>query len=122
MAFQLQDDLLDSFGDVHVFGKKIGGDIKSNKKTFLLIKALELAQNVEKETLEALLLDRAIEDDEKIEKVLGIYRSLNIEKQTQNKIQHYYQLAQENIAAVKVPDKKKQVILEFAEDLMLRVK
>jgi geranylgeranyl diphosphate synthase type II len=65
LAFQLQDDLLDVYGDVNVFGKKIGGDIVANKKTFMLIKALEIAKGEELSTLKNLLADKNIEREEK---------------------------------------------------------
>ncbi|MFV0604243.1 MAG: polyprenyl synthetase family protein [Niabella sp.] len=77
LAFQVQDDYLDSFGDVEKFGKQIGGDIRANKKTFLLIKALETANPSQKQELDALLVSNS---DDKVEKVLQLYKDCKIDE------------------------------------------
>ena len=78
LAFQLQDDYLDSYGDVKVFGKKIGGDILANKKTFLLIKALELSDSKNTDKLLSLIERNDIKDELKISQVLEIYNETNV--------------------------------------------
>lgn len=93
MAFQLQDDLFDSMGNELTFGKKIGGDIVSNKKTFLLIKTLALADIKQKNELLKWITTEKFNAEVKIESVLTIYKQLNIEKITQEKIKNYYQNA-----------------------------
>jgi len=80
LAFQLQDDLLDSFGMQESFGKKIGGDIIANKKTFLSIKALELAPDQLKQEFTGWLNKKEFNPSEKINTVLNIYNQLNIKE------------------------------------------
>ena len=91
LAFQLQDDLLDTFGDQKTFGKRIGGDIIANKKTYLLIKALETSSDkTQKELLEWLHKKKFVTDD-KIKAVTAIYSQLQIQELTQQKIDFYFQ-------------------------------
>ena len=78
LAFQIQDDLLDIYGDVKIFGKIPGGDIISNKKTFLLVKALEIASVEQAKQLHELFNLKEIEPDVKVQKVMDIYEQLNI--------------------------------------------
>jgi len=85
LAFQLQDDLLDSFGTQESFGKKIGGDILANKKTFLSIKALEKAPESLKHELKSWMKKTEFNPAEKISRVLNIYNQLNIKDLTQHK-------------------------------------
>lgn len=91
LAFQLQDDYLDVYGDAETFGKKIGGDILNNKKTYMLISALSMAEGATKERLQALLAGKA--DDEKIAQVTAIYGDLGIDKIAREKIAEYSQKA-----------------------------
>ena len=91
LAFQLQDDYLDVYGDAKTFGKKIGGDILNNKKTYMLISALSMAEGTTKERLHALLVGKA--DDEKIAQVTAIYGELGIDKIAREKIAEYSQKA-----------------------------
>ena len=91
LAFQLQDDYLDVYGDAETFGKKIGGDILNNKKTYMLISALTMAEGETKERLKALLNGEA--NDEKIVQVTGIYSELGIDKIAREKIAEYSQKA-----------------------------
>lgn len=91
LAFQLQDDYLDVYGDAKTFGKKIGGDILNNKKTYMLISALALAGGQTKERLQTLL--SANPDDEKIRQVTAIYGELGIDKIAREKISEYSQKA-----------------------------
>ena len=85
----MQDDLLDTFGDENEFGKKIGGDIVANKKTYLLIKALETAQEPEKRALMDWLMAENFNAKEKIDAVKAIFDNLNVRKITSDLIQSY---------------------------------
>lgn len=91
LAFQLQDDYLDVYGDAKTFGKKIGGDILNNKKTYMLISALSMATGATKERLNNLLAGKA--DDEKIAQVTAIYGELGIDKIAREKISEYSRMA-----------------------------
>ena len=120
LAFQLQDDLLDSFGDQAVFGKKIGGDIKANKKTFLLIKALERADKTTKNEL-LNWLETAAPDDEKVKAILGIYNRLNIKEITQRKIDEYFKSCSDILRAINVETEKKENLREISNIMLNRV-
>ena len=121
MAFQLQDDYLDVFGDFNVFGKKIGGDIISNKKTFLLISALCLAENETLELLETTLADKNIEDDKKIKIVTEIYIKLGVDKLSTKKMKGFLDNAFVYLDKVNVSKDKKQELIKFAISLSDRV-
>jgi len=120
LAFQLQDDLLDSFGDVNVFGKKIGGDILANKKTFLLINALNHDDNQFKNELINLLNNKNIESEDKIAKVFNIYNKLNIKQITEQKIDYYFKNANQYIEKIETNISKKQDLLLFVNELYNR--
>ena len=89
LAFQLQDDLLDAYGDVSVFGKQTGTDIKDNKKTYLYLSALKEGDKTQKETLQRLFKTTPENPDEKIRTVIGIYDSLNIKALVEKDIEMY---------------------------------
>lgn len=101
IGFQLKDDLLDVYGDASTFGKQVGGDILANKKTFLLIRALEKAEGKTKKELEKLLIDKSISDKAKIEGVTNIYNQLEIKEETEILIQTYFDQAIESLYKVK---------------------
>ncbi len=103
LAFQLKDDLLDVFGSIESFGKQIGGDILSNKKTFLFLKAMQVADIKQKIQLEKLYSAEASE--KKIELIKGIFTKLNIEKHTVDLMKAYYTKAIKHLDAVNVQDK-----------------
>ena len=86
MAFQLQDDLLDAFGDEKTFGKPIGTDIKDNKKTFLFLKAIEHGNDEERRILNDWFAQTPTDNSEKIATVLNIYNQLEIKKHTEQEI------------------------------------
>ncbi|RZT97350.1 geranylgeranyl diphosphate synthase type II [Ancylomarina subtilis] len=120
MAFQLQDDMLDTFGDEAVFGKKIGGDILCNKKTFLLIKAQELANA---KTKAELLQWMSLEDynpEEKITAVKNIYEELNVRDLAQIEIDKYFELCLDYLASVKVDEEKKENLTLLVKRLINR--
>lgn len=120
VAFQLQDDLLDVYGDPEVFGKKIGGDILCNKKTYMLIKALNRSDDKQLKELNRWLNDVNCQPAEKIEAVTGIYNQLSIRNVCENKMLEYYTLAMESLAAVAVAEERKKELKNLAKMLMYR--
>ena len=121
LAFQLKDDLLDVYGNESNFGKKIGGDILCNKKTYLLIHALKKAAGKDAEELNYWLNnnDEALEE-EKIAAVTAIYDRLDIRKICEEKMECYYQEASESLEKVQVADDKKEELRKLAAKLMSR--
>jgi len=122
MAFQLQDDLLDTFGDTNLFGKNIGGDITANKKTYLAIKAFELADEQTRKTLEYWYASTRFDRIEKVKAVYQIFEQLNIQKITREKMEHFFRLAVDSLEKVNVKEEKKKGLLELAKQLMNREK
>ena len=120
MAFQLKDDLLDVYGDTATFGKKIGGDILCNKKTFLLIKALEGADSRQLAQLNAWLDRTAYDPEEKVKAVTALYDEIGVKAISESKIAEYTRLAVAELDAVDVPQEKKQGLREMMNALMYR--
>ena len=120
MAFQLQDDLLDTFGDQNEFGKNIGGDICLNKKTFLLINALKIARDEQLTELEKWISATHFDKSEKIERVRRIYVNLGIAEITKDKIDSYFQVFQQKWEQLNVNKQKKECLLVVANKLMSR--
>ncbi len=120
LAFQLQDDYLDAYGDIHVFGKKIGGDIVANKKTFLLVNALETADKEIAEELQHLMKNTDIDEEQKIKAVLGIFNKLNVDSLLKEKMVSYYNKAMEAIENLSIGQERTFVLKEFAGKLMNR--
>ena len=120
IAFQLQDDILDVYGDPEKFGKKVGGDIISNKKTYLLIKALELAKDQDAKTLELWLQQTNFDTTEKVEAVKGIYNRLNIRQIAEEAMQQHATKALQALENIDVAPENKSILLGFAEMLMAR--
>lgn len=120
MAFQLQDDLLDVFGNEDVFGKQIGGDILSNKKTYLLIKALETDSTNLKQELKYWLEVKDFNPEEKIKAVKAIYEQLNVRKFSQEKIDDYFALCLEYLDKVDVIAENKKELYSLVKGLVNR--
>ncbi|WP_461533782.1 polyprenyl synthetase family protein [Sinomicrobium sp.] len=120
IAFQLQDDYLDAFGDEKTFGKKIGGDIAENKKTFLYIKALERLDSEDAQLLRDLYELNPADSDEKIRTVKDLFRSSGIPEIVRDEIRSYTQKAFDCISPLKVEDSNKQMLLDFGSTLMTR--
>lgn len=120
LAFQLQDDYLDVYGDVNVFGKQIGGDIIANKKTFMLIKARQLAKETKAEQLEQLLSDKDIDRDKKISEVTNLYNKLNIKEVVQKRILEFTEIALDQLDKVSVENSKKMELKNLAGKLINR--
>ena len=119
IAFQIKDDWLDVYGNPEVFGKKTGGDILCNKKTFLLVNALETAKNEDKETL-FYWLGNTTQPDEKINAIRQLYDKLSINEKTQNELQNYYNKAIDALQKVSVETKRKKVLEDIAGNLINR--
>ena len=120
IAFQLQDDLLDVFGDPDKFGKQIGGDIISNKKTFLYLKAIEIGTTEQKTELNELFGSIETDNSEKIDIVTRIYNDLSIQYQTETAMAGYYDSAISFLDKINVPEDRKLPLRNFANRLMIR--
>ena len=120
LAFQLKDDLLDVYGNEASFGKKIGGDILSNKKTYLLIHALNLAKGSVAEQLTCWLSASEFKSEEKIAAVTNIYNSLGVQKICEDKMLCFYEKAIASLEKVSIEVNKKHELRKLAEKLMSR--
>lgn len=120
LAFQLQDDFLDVYGDPAVFGKKIGGDILCNKKTFMLITALSLAEVEDKETLLNWLRATDYVAEEKIQSVTALYNKVGVPELCQARIDAYYKEGLELLDKVNVESSLKEELKKFVCHLMDR--
>lgn len=120
IAFQLQDDMLDVFAEQDKFGKKIGGDIVSNKKTFLLLKALELANQPTRALIHDWISRTEYDPAEKVEAITSIYNQLNIKTITESCANEYYQTAIEIWQEMEVGTESKSELLKLAELIMSR--
>lgn len=120
IAFQLQDDYLDAFGNPENFGKQVGGDIIENKKTFLYIRAMELATEEEKRELKNLFSIKPQNPHEKIQTVKQIFIKSGAAEVTRKEIEKYTKRAFQILESLDVPDKKKGVLQRFGNKLMNR--
>jgi geranylgeranyl diphosphate synthase type II len=118
IAFQIQDDYLDAFGDAAVFGKDAGGDIKQNKKTFLLIRALETANPEQLNTLNTLLASDA---PDKVDQVLAIFKACKVDAWAEDLKQKYMQEALAHLEAIAVVEARKKPLIDLANYLMNRI-
>ncbi|MEG1229762.1 MAG: polyprenyl synthetase family protein, partial [Flavobacterium sp.] len=120
LAFQLQDDYLDAFGDPETFGKQVGGDIIENKKTYLYLKALEFSTPEKGDELQKLFSVQLEDNSEKIEKVKAIFNESGASKTTQETIEMYTLKAFETLEKMEISPEKKNVLRTFGENLMDR--
>ncbi len=120
IAFQLQDDYLDAFGNPETFGKQIGGDIIANKKTFLYIKAFQNSSESEKIFLEKLFSEKPKDPTNKINTVLEIYNKSGATEATLKEILNYTQKANEILMKLNISEENKEVLLSFGDKLMKR--
>lgn len=118
LAFQLQDDLLDVYGDPKVFGKAIGGDITSNKKTYMLINALLRANDSQREELTKWITAEEFDKAEKIAAVTDIYNNIGIRELCEQKINAYFDEARSYLKKVNISEERKKEMQKFT-DLML---
>lgn len=121
LGFQLQDDMLDTFGNEEIFGKRIGGDIIANKKTYLLIKAIENADSKTKKNIEK-MLEFTSDNNKKIKEVKSIYEKLNVLKLTQDKIADFYKIAINALSNADISVDAKDELIKFAQKLIKRNK
>lgn len=122
LAFQLQDDLLDVYGDPAVFGKKIGGDILCNKKTFMLINAINLAKDEQKTELTDWINRIEFDPQEKIKAVTEIYNQVGIRQICLDKIEALFEESLLYLQKVKTEESKKTELVNFAHRLLKREK
>lgn len=120
LGFQLKDDLLDAFADPKKFGKQVGGDIIANKKTYLLIKASEKARGKTKSELKQWISARKFNKQAKVEAVKAIYTSLEIPRQTEQKVNHYFKKGFVNLDKVSASSARKAHLRMFTERLIER--
>ncbi|KQB42822.1 polyprenyl synthetase [Flavobacterium sp. L1I52] len=120
IAFQLQDDYLDAFGDPKTFGKQVGGDIIENKKTYLYLKALEFANEIDKQELVELFLIQMEENEAKIAQVKAIFLNSGAATATQKAIEAYTFKAFETLDKMNIDSEKKNILRVFGEGLMGR--
>jgi geranylgeranyl diphosphate synthase, type II len=122
LAFQIQDDLLDIYGDVKVFGKIPGGDIVSNKKTFLLVKALEIASGDQLKQLQIQFSLKDFDPEEKVNKVVDIYDQLNIRAVTETLAKDYINRANSLLEKINVDKERKKELAKVTCSLIGRDK
>ena len=120
LAFQLQDDLLDVYGNPAVFGKNIGGDITSNKKTYMLINAFNRATPAQREELTKWVDAKEFDRNEKVAAVTNLYNEIGIRELCEQKIEQYYQESLVYLAKVSVSDERKAEIKAYAAEMMKR--
>ncbi|MDE6634186.1 MAG: polyprenyl synthetase family protein [Bacteroidaceae bacterium] len=120
LAFQLQDDYLDVYGDFEVFGKRIGGDILCNKKTYMLINALLQADEAQRIELERWIKATEYDETEKIKAVTRLYDEIGIPQLARQKIESYYMLAEQSLAKVNLPQSCKQQLWQYAQEMLNR--
>lgn len=120
VAFQLKDDLLDVYGNPEVFGKKIGGDILCNKKTYLLIKAFERADEKQRRALAFWIDADTYVPEKKIAAVTALYDEIGVKTLCESLIEEYTFRARAALLSVKVPEERKQGLVELMEQLMQR--
>ena len=120
LAFQLQDDLLDVYGDPAVFGKNIGGDITSNKKTYMLINAVNRANPVQREQLMKWIDAKEFDRNEKVKAVTELYNEIGIRELCEQKIEEYYQESLVYLAKINLPEERKAELKAYAAEMMKR--
>lgn len=122
LAFQLQDDYLDTFGDPETFGKQVGGDIIENKKTYLFLKAMELANNDDKQKLQFFYKQKLEENSIKIDEVTRIFERCDIPGLIQKLIQDYTNLSFDSLNQMNISSENKEKLIQFGTFLMARSK
>jgi geranylgeranyl diphosphate synthase type II len=121
IAFQIQDDLLDAYGNAEKFGKQTGGDIIANKKTILYLEALQLANAEQKKQLQEIYRGAIkLNDAEKVESVKSIFNALEIQKHVKALMDKYYNSALSHLALTNANDQKKESLVAFCNQLMQR--
>ena len=122
LAFQLQDDLLDVYGDPKVFGKAIGGDITSNKKTYMLINAFNRANAEQRAELEHWIYAKTFDRQEKVAAVTHLYDAIGIRELCEQKINYYFDLARHTLDQVDASAERKEPLLQYMDEMLHRDK
>ena len=122
LAFQLQDDLLDVYGDPKVFGKAVGGDITSNKKTYMLINAFNRANDKQRAELSRWINAKTFNRDVKVAEVTRLYDEIGIRQLCEQKINYYFEQARQTLTEVDVPTERKQALSAYMDELLHRNK
>ena len=122
LAFQLQDDLLDVYGDPKVFGKAIGGDIMSNKKTYMLINAYNRANDGQRAELQRWLDAKNPDRKEKVTAVTRLYDEIGIRQLCETKINNYFDQARRTLDLFNVGDERKQPLRQYMDEMLHRDK
>ena len=120
LAFQLQDDYLDVYGDPAVFGKAIGGDLLCNKKTYMLINAFNMANDAQRQELEQWVSAVNPDPVEKIASVTRLYNEIGIRESAEQKIRYYFNESRKYLAAVNVPESRKAELMAYTDKMMHR--
>lgn len=120
LAFQLQDDYLDVYGDSKVFGKEIGGDITSNKKTFMLINAFNHANAGQRQELQRWIAATSFDRKEKVAAVTRLYNEIGVDKMAQDRIAYYFGQSRKYLDAVQVAPERKEELRRYAQRMMKR--
>ena len=120
LAFQLQDDYLDVYGDPKIFGKAVGGDIVSNKKTYMLINAFNRANSSQRAELQRLINTESFDRDKKVAAVTALYNEMSIDKMAKNKMDFFYEQSQRYLDRVSVQEECKRELRAYAERMMKR--
>lgn len=120
IAFQIQDDILDTFGDPEKFGKKVGGDIIQNKKTFLVLKSYELADATLSDSLHQLMNTPTTDEFEKITAVKNIFNTLNVREQAEKEMNQFLNIAFQHIEDTPLSTDRKNYLKAWANELMMR--
>ncbi len=122
LGFQLQDDLLDTYGNEKIFGKKTGGDILTNKKTYLYLYALQNTNEIDKKQLVELYNDENILPEEKIMKVIAIFNKVNVKEAVQNVIDGYLNKGISELNKINVPNENLKQLISVANKMVYREK
>ena len=120
LAFQLQDDYLDVYGDPKIFGKAVGGDIVSNKKTYMLINAFNRADSSQRAELQRLINTESFDRDKKVAAVTALYNEMSIDKMAKNKMDFFYEQSQRYLDRVSVQEECKRELRAYAARMMKR--
>ena len=120
LAFQLQDDLLDVYGDPKVFGKNIGGDIMSNKKTYMLINALNRANDAQRAELTRWIEAKTFDRAEKVAAVTELYNEIGIRKLCEERINYYFEQGCKYLDRVQVPEERKSELRQYIAEMVNR--
>jgi geranylgeranyl diphosphate synthase, type II len=120
IAFQLQDDYLDAFGNPETFGKQVGGDIIENKKTYLYLKTMELGTNEDEKEFLFLMQNNVLSNEDKVKAAKQFFEDTGAAKATQEAVKDYTNKAFKVLEGLNIPEDKKQLLRVFGEQLMTR--